>query len=121
MQANPSSTATVCDISSTAISSLRAIAKGLQIPDDRLTAFVHNIEQPCTSIASLQADICLLIFTLSAVHPDNMADVLRVAFSGLRPGGALLFRDYGLYDMPSMRFPPEQLLANNLYFRCVSV
>jgi methyltransferase-like protein 6 len=117
MQVNPSCTATVCDISSTAISSLRAIAQGLPISDNRLTSFVHDIAKPCKALAGLDADLGLLVFTLSAVHPHNMADVLWGAFSGLRPGGALLIRDYGLYDMPSLRFPPDQRLDENLYLR----
>lgn len=49
-------------------------------------------------------DIALLVFVLSAIEPVNMAVVLRKILNALKPGGLLLFRDYGLYDMTQMRF-----------------
>ncbi len=45
-------------------------------------------------ISDTLANAVLLIFTLSAVHPANMAEVLRLAYRSLRLGGLLLFRDY---------------------------
>ena len=41
---------------------------------------------------------------MSAIDPVNMPSVLEKIFRSLKPGGALLFRDYGLYDMTQMRF-----------------
>ena len=35
----------------------------------------------------------------------------------LRPGGLLLIRDHGLYDLTHLRLPHEQQLAKNLYRR----
>jgi methyltransferase-like protein 6 len=35
----------------------------------------------------------------------------------LRPGGVLLIRDHGLYDLTHLRLPPEQQLADKLYRR----
>lgn len=35
----------------------------------------------------------------------------------LRPGGLLLIRNHGLYDLTHLRLPPEQLLADKLYSR----
>ena len=35
----------------------------------------------------------------------------------LRPGGLLLIRDHGLYDLTHLRLSPEQLLADKLYRR----
>ncbi len=46
-----------------------------------------------------------------------MAAVLQLAKSALRPGGLLLFRDYGLYDMLMLRFPPGQRLGPALFCR----
>merc|ERR1712110_865896 len=34
----------------------------------------------------------------------NMVDVLQKILVSLKPGGVLLFRDYGIYDMTQMRF-----------------
>lgn len=61
-------------------------------------------------LAGLNADYVLMIFTLSALWPKDMLCMLRHAYHALRPGGLLLFRDYGLYDMAQLRFPGSQLL-----------
>ncbi|CAI5468194.1 unnamed protein product [Closterium sp. Yama58-4] len=45
----------------------------------------------------------LCIFTLSALHPDHMLHALRQIRSVLAPGGLLLFRDYGVFDMVMFR------------------
>ncbi|BBN18899.1 hypothetical protein MPTK1_8g06430 [Marchantia polymorpha subsp. ruderalis] len=61
--------------------------------------------------------IVMLIFTLSAIPLERMRHVLAECAAVLRPGGHLLFRDYGLYDMTMLRFPSAQKLADRLYFR----
>lgn len=63
------------------------------------------------------ADVALLVFTLSAVPPERMANVLRLAHASLQKGGLLLFRDYALYDLPQLRFAPGARLGKNLYRR----
>jgi len=68
-------------------------------------------------LAQAAADAVLLVFALSAVSPGRMAAVLALAHAVLRPGGLLLFRDYALYDMPMLRFAPQQMLAPRLFRR----
>jgi predicted methyltransferase len=41
----------------------------------------------------------LIMFTLSALSPSQQLNMLKNAFRALRPGGMLLLRDHGLYDM----------------------
>lgn len=62
-------------------------------------------------------DFVTLIFTLSAVPLHRMSRAITECFSVLKPGGLLLFRDYGLYDMTMLRFEPEQRVGYREYVR----
>lgn len=62
-------------------------------------------------------DIVTLVFVLSAIHPDNFLQTLRSLCKLLKPGGILLFRDYGLYDMAQLRFKAGNKIAENFYMR----
>ncbi|KAL9416773.1 hypothetical protein AB3S75_039878 [Citrus x aurantiifolia] len=62
-------------------------------------------------------DFITLIFTLSAVPLQRMPTAIRECYSVLKPGGLLLFRDYGLYDMTMLRFKPEQRVEFREYMR----
>ncbi|WCJ43827.1 Methyltransferase family protein [Euphorbia peplus] len=62
-------------------------------------------------------DFVTLIFTLSAVPLKRMPMAILECFSVLKPGGLLLFRDYGLYDMTMLRFEPEKRVGFREYMR----
>ncbi|KAL3761558.1 hypothetical protein ACHAW5_010727 [Stephanodiscus triporus] len=60
--------------------------------------------------------ISLLIFVLSAVVPSRARRFLERVYDVTRAGGKVCFRDYGLYDMPMLRFEPSascQYAASN--------
>ena len=38
-----------------------------------------------------------MLFVLSAISPENFASVAKNVATVLKPGGRILFRDYGLY------------------------
>ncbi|KAJ4922895.1 hypothetical protein JOQ06_026186 [Pogonophryne albipinna] len=62
-------------------------------------------------------DVVTLIFVLSAVHPDKMKLALQNISRVLKPGGMVLFRDYGLNDHAMLRFKAGSKLGENFYVR----
>ncbi|NXA32916.1 METL2 protein, partial [Eudromia elegans] len=62
-------------------------------------------------------DVILLVFVLSAIHPDRMQRVVNRLAKLLKPGGMLFFRDYGRYDMSQLRFKKGHCLSENFYVR----
>nr|KAG5707632.1 hypothetical protein BaRGS_031014 [Batillaria attramentaria] len=84
----------------------------------RCTAFHADVTVGLTStVPANSVDITTMIFVLSAIHPDKMLQALRSVLEVLKPGGVLLFRDYGLYDYAMLRFAPGHKLSENLYVR----
>ncbi|XP_064614208.1 tRNA N(3)-methylcytidine methyltransferase METTL6-like [Liolophura sinensis] len=85
----------------------------------RCDAFVCDVvNTPLSDHIPLNTvDVATLIFVLSAIHPEKMQEALRNIHQVLKPGGILLFRDYGLYDYAMLRFSPGRKLAENFYVR----
>ncbi|KDN45957.1 S-adenosyl-L-methionine-dependent methyltransferase [Tilletiaria anomala UBC 951] len=62
-------------------------------------------------------DVVVMIFVLSALNPTEWLAAARNIVEMLKPGGKLLFRDYGRYDLPQLRFKDNRLLKENFYVR----
>ncbi|KAJ6458148.1 methyltransferase [Mycena vitilis] len=68
-------------------------------------------------VAPESADIVIMVFVFSALHPAEWAQAVANVHKILKPGGLLLFRDYGRHDMAQLRFKGGRLLDENFYIR----
>jgi len=87
--------------------------------EQRIKAFQCDIttgDLHC-EIAEQSVDIVSMIFVLSAIHPSKHSTVFTNILKVLKPGGILLFRDYGLYDMAMIRFGPGSKIKDQMYSR----
>lgn len=62
-------------------------------------------------------DIVIMVFVFSALHPDQWKHAVNNLQKVLKPGGEILFRDYGRYDLAQVRFKKGRLLDDNFYIR----
>ncbi|KAI9604434.1 hypothetical protein KEM48_000358 [Puccinia striiformis f. sp. tritici PST-130] len=59
----------------------------------------------------------LTIHRKHALHPKEWSQTVRNLWKMLKPGGVLLFRDYGRYDLAQLRMKGSRFLEDNLYVR----
>ncbi|NWT63871.1 METL2 protein, partial [Prunella himalayana] len=83
------------------------------------SAFVHDVCDDALPYPFPDEilDVILLVFVLSTIHPDRMQGVVNRLAKLLKPGGMLLFRDYGRYDTAQLRFKEGHCLSENFYVR----
>lgn len=62
-------------------------------------------------------DIVVLIFVFSALSPAQWEQGVRNVYRLLKPGGEVLFRDYGRGDLAQVRFKKGRYLEENFYIR----
>lgn len=87
--------------------------------ETNIKAFVADItkDELSSEVGAESVDILSVIFVLSAIHPDKFKSAVTNIYRCLRPGGIVLVRDYGLYDMAMIRFAPGAKMADKLYVR----
>ncbi|ODV61540.1 tRNA(Thr) (cytosine(32)-N(3))-methyltransferase [Ascoidea rubescens DSM 1968] len=76
----------------------------------------ENFELPET-VEPNSIDIIVMIFVFSALHPDQWKFAINNLKKLIKPGGKILFRDYGKYDLAQIRFKKNRLLEDNFYIR----
>jgi len=63
------------------------------------------------------ADVVIMIFIFSALSPQQWARAVRNVWRVLKPGGEVLFRDYGRGDLAQVRFKAGRWMEENFYVR----
>lgn len=105
-----------CDFSPRAV---EFVQQNPKFDVDRGKAFVCDLttDELLTKVHKNSVDVVTMIFMLSAIHPEKMSKVIKNVYDVLRPGGVVLFRDYGLYDQAQLRFKKGHKLQDNFYVR----
>lgn len=105
-----------CDFAATAVE----LVRGHELYDPaHLHVFLHDLAQDAcfAGVEDGSVDTVVAIFVLSALDPARLPFALQAVARVLRPGGLLLFRDYGRHDMTQLRFKAARLIRPDLYFR----
>lgn len=63
------------------------------------------------------ADVVVMIFIFSALSPEQWSQAVRNIWKVLKPGGQVLFRDYGRGDLAQVRFKAGRWMGENFYVR----
>ncbi|XP_075385444.1 tRNA N(3)-cytidine methyltransferase METTL8, mitochondrial isoform X2 [Tenrec ecaudatus] len=116
LQNMPGSFLYCCDFSSEAVELVKSHPSYRAA---QCSAFVHDVcaDGVAYPFPDGTLDVGLLVFVLSSVHPDRMQSVVNRLSKLLKPGGMLLFRDYGRYDKTQLRFKKGCCLSENFYVR----
>jgi len=105
-----------CDFSSRAID---IVQKHPSCDLQRCHAFVCDLttDDLPKHVSLNSINVASAIFVLSALPFEKMPIAVKNVFEVLKPGGVVLFRDYGLYDLAQLRFKPGHKLEENFYVR----
>ena len=84
----------------------------------RINAFVYDITSPEFPISLANSlDVVSCVFVLSALHPNQHIQAVNNIYNMLKPGGIVLLRDYGRYDLAQVRMKKNRFIDDNFYIR----
>lgn len=105
-----------CDFATSAV---QLVKEHRDYNKEKMHIFHHDlaVDEAFEDIPDGSVDVVVSIFVLSALDPERLPFALTKIQRVLKPGGILLFRDYGQYDMTQLRFKANRLIRPNLYIR----
>lgn len=104
-----------CDYS---ISAINIVKSNPKYDKKRCHVFVHDIASTDSyPMPDESLDIIIMIFVLSALPKDKMVDAVTRLAKLLKPGGVIVLRDYGRFDMAQLRFKSNRCIEENFYCR----
>ncbi|KAL1638523.1 hypothetical protein SLS58_008852 [Diplodia intermedia] len=117
---NPNFKIHACDFSKTAVDVMRkndAYDDGVKIQADVWDVAGEGEQSLPPGIQEGTVDVVLMVFIFSALAPSQWAQAVRNIYRVLKPGGYVLFRDYGRGDLAQVRFKKGRYLDENFYVR----
>ncbi|KAK7734459.1 hypothetical protein SLS57_000153 [Botryosphaeria dothidea] len=117
---NPNFKIHACDFSKTAVDVMRkneAYDNGVQMQADVWDVAGEGEQSLPPGIEEGTVDVVLMVFIFSALAPSQWAQAVRNIYRVLKPGGYVLFRDYGRGDLAQVRFKKGRYLGENFYVR----
>lgn len=118
VNSNPGLMIYSCDLSAQAV---QLVKEHPEYSKGRCFSMVCDVTKEddwkCAPFPPSSLDVVSLIFVLSAISPAKMSNVISNIFNFLKPGGEVIFRDYGRYDMAQLRFKQGKCIEDNFYAR----
>ena len=120
MNTNPDLRLWACDYSRKAVKLIQSQSAYMEQGEPKvLQADVWDAASTCLplGLAADSVDLVLMVFIFSALSPEQWQQAVKNVWQLLRPGGEVLFRDYGRGDLAQVRFKKGRYLEENFYVR----
>ncbi|EEQ29330.1 actin filament binding protein [Microsporum canis CBS 113480] len=101
-----------CDYSKAAVDVMR---KSENYNEKYMRADVWDVT--ATGLEKESVDVVVMVFIFSALAPNEWERAVSNIYQVLKPGGYVLFRDYGKGDLAQVRFKKGRWMGENFYVR----
>ncbi|EGD88580.1 hypothetical protein H112_03498 [Trichophyton rubrum D6] len=108
-----------CDYSKTAVEVMR---KSENYNEKNMRADVWDVtatgeDSLPPGLGKESVDVVVMVFIFSALAPEEWNNAVSNIYQVLKPGGYVLFRDYGKGDLAQVRFKKGRWMGENFYVR----